>query len=733
MLCLFFCISVSSVNAQCSPPSAQSCSAATVLCALDELNGLACSNAGAIPGHCSPVCSQGGAAENTVWWGFTGNSGNVSVTLNTGSCANNQGLEFGLLQGCNCGHSVGCKSVPCVSPGGSAMISASLQKCVSYYLWVDGCNGDVCDFTISTVGGGVATLSPLGFINNEPTRVIDACLGYCSYHFYVDEKNDDCHVRYLWTLDGSYINSERHTYLDLPKEGDFEICVTQELLSPKDFIVCSQETQCATIRVRKSAERYGVTRNICYEAAYPKGYKWFNQTIYTSGEYRQTLSDAKCCKYDSIVQFKVLDKPQPEIVYYITCDNSPYIDILGKKHNPCLSFKEITLQKTSAPYKCDSSILLTAINVDYAPSWAVNCLGTMVELVPNITIKKPCNAGETYEFDYSWYSKKDSTHIISNDERLLVQAVSDEYILKVAVTTSIGNESSICTRTFYESIDEGNVIPECFPIAGTKVYCFDPVGDYWMDGSIQTPVNFYNWTVDGGQILSNPDSQLVKVAWNLNAGDTGRICASYNVDCGRSCEKCIDVVLERKIAGDDFKQRGLTAYLDAKADSNGIWKLISGPYNVHLFEPMNPRTRVSVFNYGYYCFEWSVTHNNCTLRDTTCIDFYFAKIASPDYPKNDFERRIRISDGTGSIHFEVNTPTLISSKGKSLLSINGNINATVHYSWYDLYGRVVRNDRIPCESGVHHLEIHSPLQAGIYFLQVNIDGFSEVRRVCIMD
>ncbi|MBK9108471.1 MAG: hypothetical protein IPM92_08890 [Saprospiraceae bacterium] len=732
-LCFLFLSPANILFAQCAPNLSQTCNATNLLCALDELNGLVCSNTSPIPSSCSPICSQGGIAENTSWWGFMGNGGNVSITLDVGACNNNQGLEFGILRGCNCSTPVGCKSLPCVSPGSSWTINASVQKCVSYYLWIDGCNADVCDFTISTTGGAVATLEPLGFINNVTSGVIEACLGACNYHFFVDEKNDGCFVRYLWTLDGAYINSERNTYLDLPKEGDFELCVTQELLNSKDQTVCAQETKCATIRVQKSPDRFGPPRNICWESAFPKGYKWFNQTIYSTGEYRQKLSDATCCSYDSIVQFNVLDKPQPEVVYYISCDNSPYTDILGRKHSPCLFFKEITLQKTSSPYKCDSSIFLTALNVNYTPSWSVNCLGTQVELLPNIKILFPCNAGETYEFDYSWYLKNDSTKLISKDERLLVPAANEDYILKVDVIANIGSESAICTKTFYESINEGNVTPECFPVAGSKVYCFDPVGEYWIDGFIQTPVNFYNWTVVGGQIISNPDSQSVKVSWNLNAGDTGKICASYNVECGMSCEKCIDVLFESKIAGEDFAQRSLTAYLDAKAHPNGTWKLISGPNQVHLFEPMNPRTKVSAFNYGYYCFEWSVTDNNCTLRDTLCVDFYFAKKASPDYPVSGFERRNRTVVHKVESSLEINTPTLINSNGKTKVSIYSNEPKTLHYHWFDLYGRKINHDVISLSPGLHSYEIVSPVDAGIYFLSVKSEDFQNLLKVCVMD
>ncbi len=722
------------LSAQCNPPSALSCNAVQLLCSLDELNGLACSNAGAQPSTCSPICAQGGAAENTCWWGFAGNGASVTITINVGTCTNSQGLEFGVLRNCKCTSPVACKSVPCVPPGGSESITAILDPCVQYFLWVDGCNGDVCDFTIQTTGGGPPTL-PLGLINNNPSRVIQACKGYCSYRFFVDPPGDYCYSSYAWTLDGVDLNhSERNLYLDLPKEGDFQLCVTQQVMNPANFsMVCSEQgPQCATVKVRTLPDRSGPPRTICWETANPKGFKWFNQYIYSSGEYRAKISGSDCCPFDSVVTFKVLDKPSPSAVYYITCNNQPYTDVLGRMHKPCLDNKEIVLNKTTNPYKCDSSILLTAINVDYAPAWEVKCFGSMVELIPNIKILEPCDAGETYEFDYNWYLKKDTTNLISKDERLLVPANSEEYVLKVQVITTIESEIAVCTRSFYETIDEGKVTPACFSILGEPVYCFDQTTLYRMDSFVAAKVNMYNWMLDHGQIISNPDSSAVFVKWTLNPGDTGRICASYTVDCGVSCTKCQSVVLNKDIAGQDFSQKGLSAYLDALPHSGGVWRLISGPHPVRIYEPSNPKTRISAYNYGLYCFEWTVMDNNCTLRDTLCVELYSGKRASPEYPKNFFDFRARKERNTDTLKAEVSTPSLINASGTSYITMQALDGSVLHYSWVSLTGRIVSHMQVFVESATQRMEISSPMESGVYFLQIQYGNFVDVRKVVVI-
>lgn len=720
---------------QCSPPLSSTCSAAIQLCSLDELNGLACANTSSIPGHCSPVCGQGGAPNNTSWWAFMGNGMNVSVSIAVGSCTASQGLEFGILRGCNCGSPVICKSVPCVAPGTTHTLNFQTEKCGSYSLWVDGCLGDVCDFTISTSGGGLQTLEPLGPINNETDLIIDACKDACSFHFFTNNPNDGCFIHYNWTLDGVELGGgEQDFYLDLPKEGDFEICVSQQLLNPKDLsTVCNEQgPQCATIKVRKYQDRLGVPRKICWEATYPNGFKWHNQFIQTSGQYRARLSDAKCCSFDSIVDFTLLEKPQVENIYHVSCDNTPYVDFLGRKYSSCLYRKEIIFSKSTSPYRCDSSILLTTMNLDLQPSWSVKCLGNFVELAPNVVVKKPCNLGETYSFNYRWFSKKDPSKLISHDERILVPAQSEDYFVELDVATSIDDYVKECTLIYSENFDESNVIPACLPVSGSKVYCFSPEGRYEIVGTLDSTVKAYHWRVEGGQLMSNADSQTVSVRWNLNTGDTGKICASYEVDCGMSCEKCLELVLDTKIAGQSFAQRGLTAYLDALPDSNGVWRLISGPSMVHLFEPTNPRTQISAFQYGLYCFEWTIHNALCTVRDTLCVDFYFAQRASPDYPHNDFKRNIRRNDQFEDRSVEINSPNFISTSGHIYVSLKGPVPATLNCTWYTLDGRMIEQSRVQNTSEIQPIEIRAPQQSGIYYLYLSGGEFLALKKICII-
>lgn len=629
---LLICISVvfcGSLSAQCTPPMAETCEESSVLCSLDEVNGYACNNPSSVPSNCSPLCSQGGVGHNTSWWGFVTQGGSVTVTLTIGGCTSSQGLQFGIWADCNCGVEVACRSIPCVPPNSVQVVTANLVACKTYYLWVDGCSGDICDFTLNTSGGGPPMLSPLGFINNIPSMIIQpVCEGACNVRFWVNPQPGNCEPTYVWTLDGDEVGGNNNeVFLDFPDAGDFVICVTAYIGNPQSGSICSQVgPKCATVQVRPIADRKGKDRVICFEQANPGGYKWHSQRIFQSGEYREQFTDANCCKYDSVVNFTVLDMPDPPDVYYITCNDEPYIDLLGRAWKPCTNQFQVPLPKSTDPYRCDSSILLTAISVDYRANFRVTCFGGMVEISPNITMVKPCNVGETYQFDYRWYDKSDpAKKTISTDERLLVDAVKKDYCVEVNVRVELGTEFALCARTFCETFNEDDLAPKCFPIAGDLVLCQGFNGDYWIDTFISQKVLFYTWTVDGGSVISKIDSQAVKIKWNLNPGDTGQVCVYYDTDCGRSCEKCLRVAIlgtPKPDAGPNDSICDLANQFQGNKDvGGGSWTQLSGPGNSNIIDITDPKSNLSVDKYGMYKYVYTESRLGCTGRDT--VDLFF--------------------------------------------------------------------------------------------------------------
>ncbi|MBK8406289.1 MAG: hypothetical protein IPL25_20190 [Saprospiraceae bacterium] len=286
---------------QCTPPSADECEDANLLCSLDEVNGYTCQNTTySNPTGCSPLCPSGGGAHNTGWWAFVCDGGPVTITITFSNCSvNGSGVQMGIWGDCDCNKSIVCN--PACNGPGSFTISGNLTACKTYYLFVDGCSGDVCDFTLTTTGGSAPLLPPLGKIMGPR----DVCKGACNIKYTIST-GGACDPTYEWTLDGTEIGSGLgEVTLNFPDEGDFQLCVTAYIGNPQSGSICDQDgPRCITILVRPTADKVGTPRTLCSERV---PFNWHGELVTATGQYRHEFTDKKtCCVFDSIVYFNVI-------------------------------------------------------------------------------------------------------------------------------------------------------------------------------------------------------------------------------------------------------------------------------------------------------------------------------------------------------------------------------------------------------------------------------------------
>lgn len=723
LLILIFCFQTK-VLSQCSPPMSETCEDANVFCSLDQLNGYACNNPSTMPTHCAPMCSQGGVGHNTSWWGFVTQGGNVTITLTIGGCTVSQGLQYGIWGDCNCGEEIACKSMPCVPPGSVEVINVNLTPCKTYYLWVDGCSGDICDFTLSTNGGGPTTLNPLGFINDEPSGVIDSiCVGACNYKFFIDS-SAACQPSYQWTLDGDEVGlNKNELYLDFPDEGDFTICVTAYIGNPKSGDICGQEgPRCALIKVRNIPDKLGVPRVICYEQAHPGGHKWHSQRVFSSGVYRQQFTDNNCCKFDSIANYIVLDQPEPAEVYFISCDNQPYIDMFNRAWVGCKQAFQIPLPKSTTPYECDSSILLTSVQIDYSADMQQKLVNDTLEYSPNIRINHPCNIGESYMFQYHWRDLQDTSGtVLSTDERFR-PAQPGDYVVDVIVTCLLGSDTAICVRSFEEGFEELKIFKGPF-ISTTKAVC--PGDTFWIIGSaiFQDKNLKYVWTVEGGDILSNADSSSIQVVWNFQPGEQTFVSLKLRKDSTESQSAVCEIVsIHPDPLPEKLKVFGKIGKLSANSALNGNWSVIAAPFSAVIDDASIPLTYVAVEGFGTYCFEWLASLPNCEERDTVCIEF--KDIVTYDDKE---ERKHERGDSLFGklIHRErLDRALHVSSIGDDhiVISSKNTLVAKPEVEWFDLAGKLIAYSNNNEVFDGNRLKLVKPDISGVYVIKVTIES-----------
>lgn len=724
------------LNSQCTPPMAEFCEEANVLCSLDELNGFACQNTSTVPSPCSPLCSQGGVGHNTGWWGFVSQGGTVTITLTIGSCADLQGLEFGLWGDCNCSEEVACRSIPCVPPGSVEVISAHLKACKTYYLWVDGCSGDICDFTLNTSGGVPPSLIPLSFINNDSSQIIEpVCVGACNYRFFVNPQPGTCDPTYAWTLDGDEVGgNSNEIYLNFPDEGNFIICVTAYIGNPNGGSICDQEgPRCATVKVRPIPDKMGLPRVICFEQGHPGGYKWHSQRVFFTEKYRQQFTDSNCCKFDSVVCFTVLDLPEAPDVYYITCNNEPYIDLTGRAWVGCKNQFRVPLPKSTDLYQCDSSILLTSVSVNYDAQLAAKVEKDTITYSPNVKISNPCNVGEVYAFQYNWRLKSDSTNTVLSTDEHFQPSGPGEYIVDVFVKCMIGSDSATCIRSFEENFEELNLL-SAPQIQGELDVC--PSDTVWVSAQPwqMLPSATFVWEITGGTILSNPDSSAVQIAWNITPGTPGAIKVHYLYQGYSSKVTTVPInTITLLSAGKDITVFGKSARLNGLSLLPGKWSMVSGPFSTTLSDPTNIRSFVDAEAFGIYCFEWLAPLKHCEERDTVCIKFK----ALTTYDDQE-ERKKERGD---SIHHKLVQRSKIDQETEIRISkitaemveldVFPKLKHSCDVEWLDLSGRLIMSAKGIKSLNHSTLQLRCPDMSGIYFLKLDIGQELVILKVMI--
>jgi len=717
---------------------AEECEQSSVLCSLDELNGYACNNPSTIPSPCIPLCSQGGVGHNTSWWGFVTNGGNITITMEIGGCTTQQGLQFGIWGDCVCREEVVCRSIPCIPPNSTSTVNVNLTACKTYYLWVDGCSGDICDFTLHTSGGGPPELTPLNPINNVASRIIQpVCVGACNYLFFVNPQPGGCAPTYVWTLDGDEVGGNTNELrLDFPDEGDFVICVTAYIGNPSSGSICSQEGPvCATVKVRPLADKTGLPRTLCYEQVNPGGYKWHSQRIFTSGPYREQFTDASCCKFDSIVQFTVLSKPIPQKINYISCTGEAFKTPSGILIPGCKKDYEFYAGKTQDGYRCDSSALLTAIYPTVVPRFTQTCNQGIVGISSNLTIVDSCNSNASFSYKYFWYRQQDPTkEIISTDDRIFITK-PESYCIEVSLTTLFEGQSKTCISTFCYEV-QADTSHSNLMIAGADTVCINQQNSMVFDTSLVPGIQHFFWELspDGTIVTPVPElSNSIDARWNTKGQK--KLCLSFKNDSLNICFLCKQItVIKAAEAGADFKVFGLKTNLNAAKANPGLWRKISGPGAVAFSNPRDPKSRVTVSKTGIYQLEWDATNYGCRDLDTVQVEFFsYPKILvkkTPVVSDKQNQRNHQIESKQLSFHFH--TPNPIESTGQTQLEFDESfIFERIPYRWIDLTGSIVLNGILVNSDCNSVCEIKAPLKAGLYLLQLDADGIRGIQKVII--
>ncbi len=132
------------------------CSDAPILCNLNDLDGYSGTMSGTLTGGPATICVSD-TPDNMHWWAFVAGGSIVTINIVSTNCTTEGGMtgaSFGVYEGCGFETSEWCSS-ECGSSSFTENISLTgLTIGQSYYLYMNGCNGSVCDYMFDIISSG---------------------------------------------------------------------------------------------------------------------------------------------------------------------------------------------------------------------------------------------------------------------------------------------------------------------------------------------------------------------------------------------------------------------------------------------------------------------------------------------------------------------------------------------------------------------------------------------------
>ena len=671
---LFFFLLIASLQQQSfgqgACPGSFECEGAGVLCSVDALNGFVCNNP-ATPNTQFPfpnLCFGVGVPHNLNWWAFVGNGLPLTLTFNfdPASCEIPFGIQAGVFEASCDGSQVWDCNASCNTSTFS--LSGPTQKCEIYYVWVDGCNGDVCTYTISVNGsGGPPSLQrpmPRLFVDGSPCAggTVDVCFpGYA----------DQCDPVFEWTVDGVPTGGPDDECVEvmIPCTDPLlpiQVCLTATIGNPLNpSSVCDQDFTCLTVVPLPPPMHFGTCEVVCFEdqPVFWQGIPITSSCINPPCSVRTTIAGQDCC-VDSFKSFILLPPPGIGVKDTFVCDpNIPVITEDGQVHRGEVCDELIEWQRQvihpACPADvqfCDTSYWLTIGRFAYTREFEFDCAACsgMVTICPNVEYDGNCPQffGQV-SIMLSWYDQLTGDQLGVTDGLGCIQVTKPgTYCYTVE-----GRYRNVTCPIF---VPECVTIPEDYfppnpPLMGDTVICAQRYGVY---ETVDRPDRCdFVWTVQsgGGRIVTTNslDSARVRVDWSNKTGNEGVVCVSMISDCGTR-DSCISVTFlpaPSPDAGPDQVVCAQATNFEGIEDvGGGSWTQVSGPSMANIDDPLNINSGVDVNRYGAYQFVWSETTLDCPGSDTVEILFRPDPIALGidticGSDANDFIVEIRLSRG----------------------------------------------------------------------------------------
>lgn len=521
------------INAQCPPaqfppdPPGDNCILALGLC--QDINGYCETLDNNNVTDDFPGC-PGNVLNNDEWFSFVACAPTLSIQITPSNCQglNGQfGMQAAMYEGSCTGTAV---ATECNCTTGPMTLTATTTPGQSYYIVLDGCAGDICDYDIQVLAGNTEPCPPPDAIPMGPTEV---CPGLITNYTISIGSADN----YEWSITNPNVASfagppiGSDVNVQFIAEGTVDICTQGEN-------VCGQSSNiaCLTVNVVQPPD---------------------------------VMDAVSGCLFD------LVECPQaPGSVFQITQPFEtviiPQVDALGCMYNvvceltaiiiPPVDLGQVELCGPATYEMCPGNIkFITGLYIEDCEDPASGCLGTVsldlaiFEPIANIATPIPeldCDPASTIMLDGTgstlFNTAIGGTTILEWTGPGIVGSSSDPIVTvnepgEYCLSVTFERNGFECTDTECVTVEENANTPGAPTLMGETDPCEGTLYLYDADASGTPLPDGYEWTTPNGEPFTVVDINTIEIDWTGSAG--GQLCVEGTSACGNSPSTCITITV----------------------------------------------------------------------------------------------------------------------------------------------------------------------------------------------
>ncbi len=515
------------VQAQCPPPgypvAGDDCASAPALCT--GINGY-CDQLDANNIQSNfPGCPNN-VLNNDEWFSFVACGTEISIEITPSNCQGTGG-QFGMQGALYEGGCTAAVATQCNCTEQSFTLTANISPGQTYYIVLDGCAGDICDYDVAVLNGSTQPCNPPDGIPEGPTEVCPGAI----VNYTIPVGNAD---NYTWTIDnpsvGQFIGIPTGSSVDImwgPGTGVANICT-------QGINACGLTSNVSCLQVNVTAipptdEAIEICIGQCDECA--------GQQFCAPGVYPVILQNYLGC--DSLINCNVTNiiVNNPPLFQEEFCAFYSY-DVCGN------SYSQTGIYTTTCTnyLGCDSTVTVDLAIFDPAaliqePIPTLECGVADTVLLNGAASPIALAPGATTT--YLWTGPG---IVGPNDLPIVEVDTPGEYCLTVThARNGVECEAMTCVDV---TVGGSAVLPPT--VSGEPDPCTGQTYIYTAASSGGPDPDGFTWTTPNGVPFTTISSDTIEITWNTAV--TGDLCVSaYNI-CGPSTPTCIVIdVLETPI------------------------------------------------------------------------------------------------------------------------------------------------------------------------------------------